>query len=168
MKLEVTTQIRAGVGSGYGKAGGSLLQDYTNRRVSDSGSEGDFIALTVPGKTLNANGDWLEVEAYGAVGATTNSHKIRLYFAGTLYHEIDITTASSTWWIRAVIVRDAANSVRFSVVSYDKTNGFKQNIGTATPTLTSDQTLKFSALGASGASSYSDEYAFLCDFKPAA
>ena len=101
-----TKQI--GSSSSYATIGGTANVNTT--AVGNVGTgEDDLITYALPANALAANGDYVEIEAFGTLASNANNKEVKLYFGSTVL----LTTGSialngGDWAIRARVIRTGA------------------------------------------------------------
>jgi hypothetical protein len=92
------------------QVGGSLEVNTT--AVGNVGSgEDDLMSFSVPASTLGANGDYLELVAWGSFAANANNKRIKLKFgATTILDTTAVAATGGTWRVQATIVRTGATA----------------------------------------------------------
>lgn len=102
--------VLAGTGSQLVQAGGSLEVNAT--AVGNVGSgEDDLMTFSVPASVLGANGDYLEISAFGTFAANANNKRIRAKFgATTLLDTTALAINDDAFHLRVQIIRTGATS----------------------------------------------------------
>ncbi len=95
--------------------------------ANNSGSStADLLSYSMPGKTMNNNGDYLEIEAWGNLAINTNTKTITLNFGSqTIYSTQTNVAAGNSWSFKAKIIRTAANAQQIIVEALSNNSGFQ-------------------------------------------
>lgn len=104
--------------------------------------EDDLMTYTLPGGTLSANGDALEIVAFGPMTALTVTKKIKLYFGSTAISLLNASTNAVSWHFRGKIIRTGASTQNIMGV-FSIPGTFLHISGTASETLANNVTIKF-------------------------
>lgn len=111
--------ILAGGSSVDIELGGTLVSDIVAAQNIGAG-EDTLMTYTVAGNSLNATGDYLEIEAWGTVAANANNKTIKLKFGTTTLLTTGAVAANSgSWWISARIARrtDSLQTIITKIIS---------------------------------------------------
>ena len=88
----------------------NLSSNFTDVSNTTTG-EDDLMTYSVAGNTLNNNGEYLEVTAWGTTDSNANLRQLRIYFDGTLITAGGASIATSQGWnIRATIQRRSSTT----------------------------------------------------------
>lgn len=97
----------------------NLVTNLTQVLSTATTSEEDLMTYTLPGGTLAATKDRVEIVAWGAFGAAARTKEIKLYFGSTvLFDTAAVLLASSDWQIRATVYRTGA-ATQIAVAAFD-------------------------------------------------
>ena len=124
-RFDARLQARAGEGTLFAKAGGTLF-DYTADAVSGAvGIETDIFTDTIPANTLQKEGDKLAAKYVGAFALTTSLKNLKVYFGTTvLANFVDIDQNGGAWEIEVLtmkITNGIGSTVKLSRVGYTET-----------------------------------------------
>jgi len=97
-----------GSGAGYATVGGTANVNTT--AVGNVGVvEDNLITYSLPANSLAANGDYIEIEAFGTFAATANVKQVKLYFgAQVIFASGAIAANTGDWHIRGKVFRTGA------------------------------------------------------------
>lgn len=92
------------------EAGGVANVNTTSVGNVDAG-EDDLIQYTLIANSLDADGSFLEIEAFGIFAANANNKRIRLYLGSTVLIDTTAIAANSgSWIINSRVIRVSSNS----------------------------------------------------------
>jgi|TARA_R100000093_G_C1945501_1_gene74281 hypothetical protein len=121
------------------------LKTDTTQTGNVGTGEDNLIAYSLPAETLGANGDYLEITAFGTVAANANNKTLKLYFGSSLIYSTGaVAFNGSSWHLKATIIRTAAATQKciISVDSDDATPMDPATYNTATESLSGSVTIK--------------------------
>jgi hypothetical protein len=132
-------------------AGGGTATAGTNGTLSTwIGSAGNVGAgedilrsYTLPGNTLNADGDALRIKAWGQTGATANTKTIKFYFGATAVQLYGSTGSSAHFEVNISVVRTGAATQHYKGISIVTGSVATNASTTAAETLSGDIVLSF-------------------------
>lgn len=104
----VTKQI--GSSSSYAPVGGTANVNTT--AVGNVGAgEDDLMTYSLPASALIANGDHVEIDAWGTYAANANNKTVKLYFGATaVFDSGALSVSGGAWRVRATVVRTGATA----------------------------------------------------------
>lgn len=109
--VPTTTKIALGAGTGTMFSDGRLTTDLSVAGVGNGAdtTEDTLFTRTLAANSLSANGQFVEIEAWGSVAATSATKTVRVYFGAQLITLTYTTTQTGNWRARFKVVRQAAS-----------------------------------------------------------
>lgn len=140
--------------------GGSLKTDFTANSNAAAAGDQTLTTYTVPASTFSANGDRLEIHAWGTLANTANTKIVKLIFGSTtvIASPNQYASESAGWDIKATIVRTAA-ATQITTASLNTTDTvLAQELlyAQSAPTETMSGTVVLKCTGASSGSAAAD------------
>ena len=140
-------ECRAGRGTQFARVAGVIFVDATDRGNVGTG-EDDLSTFTLPADTLKNAKDRIVGRAVFKTANNGNVKNMRLYVGSNLIYTISTTLALETFVWDFEIIVDATNSIRVWARS-TRNGGVNTTYTTASVTLSSNQTIKFTGEGTS-------------------
>jgi len=107
--------LPGGVSSDVVNLGGNLFVDFTQHGTTLA-AETTLASDTILGNTLNTNGTYLELEAWGSFANNANNKTLKLKFGSTvLYNTGAIRARNSSWHVKAIIARTGSATEKGNV-----------------------------------------------------
>lgn len=90
----------------------TLVSRYNTVSTSADTTETFAQSYTLPANTLNTDGSWLEIMAWGSFAANNNNKTITLYFGSTTFSQTYSTTNGNAgrWIINARLIRSSSST----------------------------------------------------------
>lgn len=134
-------RIKVGDSTTNARCGASLHTDVASVSNTDN-TENNLMTYTLPAKSLNGTGDYLEIKVWGSFASNANNKRIRLYFGATAVFDTGSVAANGgTWVVQALVARETLTSEK-SIATLISSNGsISPTSQTATPAENNDNTI---------------------------
>lgn len=121
-----------------------LYTTTTQAGTPASTSETTLASYTLPGGTLDTNGDYILVEASGSFGATGNDKRLKFKFGSTIIDTGVVTENDYNWRVSIKVYRMAAATQKHDAayrISANSGSGLGSTITGGNPVGTASETL---------------------------
>ncbi len=113
------------------------LKVDTTQTGNVGAGEDNLISYSVPASTLAANGDYLEIIAFGTFAANANSKRLKLYYGSTVLIDSGAQNQNGgSWEMRGTVIRTAAATQKASAIFVSATTLFTDDASYTAPTET--------------------------------
>lgn len=150
-------QMPAGIGGQQAAPCGVLkgLTSTTQAATTAVVTEENLYSVSLPGGTLDDDGEAIRIFAFGTVAANANAKTIKLYFGAATLQTYNAGTGNNlSWWIEATVIRTgAATQLGMGALLI---GGTHTNNVLATPTETLSGAVTIRVTGQNGTASAGD------------
>lgn len=151
-----TLEARAGTGSGFGRVGGTLDVDTTQRANTGIG-ETNLTTYTLPASSLATDDQYLTWEVAGTFAANANNKRVRLYFGATVVLDTNsLAFADGASWRAIVSIFRTGAATQKAIATFFSEDAVLAGVilqSYTTPAETLSGTITIKTTGQGGASS---------------
>ncbi|MGA1047382.1 MAG: hypothetical protein ACO3UU_05190 [Minisyncoccia bacterium] len=123
----------------------TTLKSDTTQTGNVGTGEDNLIAYSLPANTLDTDGDFIEITAFGTMAVNANNKTLKLYFGSTVIYNSGASAVNgASWNLNATIVRTSATTQKciVSMLSEDTTLIDSAEYNTAAESLSGSVTIK--------------------------